>query len=318
MSGCICGTPGLDYAGPTEDCGVHGKTGRDAEMAQVYAARDAAEDRARAEKARADVASDRERIAWGLVDALEAKIERATRLVTAPYYSDGSVTLYHGDALDVLPTLAAATYRAVLLDPPYSMTPNAVRGRDDGAAGTSGAPMRLLSESAAHARRLLAPGGVAAFVCDWRRVPDVSYLVTLTGLRLATCVAWTRTTVGTGGLFRTAWDPILIASNGSPEAIDRAGIPNVVTANPPTARTHPYEKPVALWRHILDRLPAGTVLDPFAGSGASGEAALLAGRPWVGVEIDEAHCERTARRLALCAPNLPGALDEIPTTTTEP
>jgi DNA modification methylase len=212
------------------------------------------------------------------------------------YYRDEAVTLYHGDALEVLPDIADSSAVAMILDPPYSMVPNAVRGRDDGAAGTSGAPMRLLSETAMHTRRILQDGGVGAFLCDWRRVPDVSYLVTLTGLRIATCVAWTRTTVGTGGLFRGAWDPVLIASNGSPAAIDRAAIPNVVTVNPPTIRTHPYEKPPALWRHILDRMPAGVVVDPYAGSGASMAAALDSGKTWVGVEIDEGHCELIAMR----------------------
>jgi site-specific DNA-methyltransferase (adenine-specific) len=214
------------------------------------------------------------------------------------YYQDESVTLYHGDALEVLPTIPDATVAAVILDPPYSMLPNAVRGRDDGAAGASGAPMRLLSESALQTRRMLRPGGVAAVICDWRRIPDVSYLLTLTGLRLATCVAWTRTTVGTGGLFRSAWDPILIASNGSPDTVDRSAIPNVITANPPGSRCHPYEKPSAIWTHILERIPAGTVVDPFAGSGSSMRAALNGGRQWIGVEVDERYCEVITSRLA--------------------
>ena len=212
-----------------------------------------------------------------------------------PYYQDEHVTLWHGDALEILPTLPTATATAMILDPPYSMVPNAIRGRDDGAAGTSGAPMRLLSETARETRRILTDGGVAAFLCDWRRVPDVSYLITLTGLRLATCVAWTRTTVGTGGMFRGAWDPVLIASNGTPDVIDRAAIPNVITANPPTKRTHPYEKPPALWTHILQRVPPGLVIDPFAGSGASAVSAMTTGSRWIGVEIDETHCEAFAR-----------------------
>jgi hypothetical protein len=37
----------------------------------------------------------------------------------------------------------------------------------------------------------------------------VSYLAALTGLRIATCIAWTRSTIGTGGLLRSAWDPML-------------------------------------------------------------------------------------------------------------
>lgn len=215
----------------------------------------------------------------------------------APYHRDGPVTLYVGDALDVLPSITDASVGVVILDPPYSMVPNAVRGRDDGAAGTSGAPMMLLSEMARHARRVLVDGGIAPVICDWRRVPDVSYLVTLTGMRLATCVAWTRTTVGTGGLFRTAWDPVLIASNGTPTAVDRAAIPNTVMANPPTKRTHPYEKPPELWEHILRRVPPGVVLDPFAGSGASAVAALRTGHEWVGIEVDEGHAAKIVTRL---------------------
>ena len=38
-----------------------------------------------------------------------------------PYYADESVTLYHGDARDVLPTLDRGTVDLLLTDPPYGM-----------------------------------------------------------------------------------------------------------------------------------------------------------------------------------------------------
>jgi site-specific DNA-methyltransferase (adenine-specific) len=63
---------------------------------------------------------------------------------------------------------------------------------------------------------------------------------------------------------------------------------------------HPTEKPVPL----LDPLirygcpPGGTVLDPFAGSGPTGEAASMSGRCAVLIEADERYCEAIARRLA--------------------
>lgn len=216
-----------------------------------------------------------------------------------PYYASGAATLYFGDCLEILPLLPDDSASAVILDPPYAMSPVAVRGRDDGAAGASGAPMRLLSESLMHTRRILRKGGVAPIICDWRRVPDVSYMTTLAGLRLTTCIAWTRTTIGTGGMFRSASDPVLVAANGQPDVVDRAGIPNVIEVNPPRDRVHPYEKPPALWRHILQRIPTtATVVDPFAGSAASAVAAISLGFPWVGVEVDEAHCENIANRLS--------------------
>lgn len=37
------------------------------------------------------------------------------------YYSDDKVTLYHGDALEILPTLPAASVDAVIADPPYNI-----------------------------------------------------------------------------------------------------------------------------------------------------------------------------------------------------
>ena len=61
---------------------------------------------------------------------------------------------------------------------------------------------------------------------------------------------------------------------------------------PPNAtRTHPTEKPVDLMRHLVESVtrPGDLVLDPFAGSGSTGEACLRAGRRFWGCELDAAH-----------------------------
>ena len=42
--------------------------------------------------------------------------------MTDPYYQDEHVTLWHGDCLDVLPTLPDASVDAIVTDPPYSLT----------------------------------------------------------------------------------------------------------------------------------------------------------------------------------------------------
>lgn len=211
-----------------------------------------------------------------------------------PYYQDDAVTIYHGDALEILPQIDSATI--VALDPPYSMIPNAFAGQDDGAAGTSASPVRLLTETLRHTRRVLPDGGVAGLICDWRRLPDVSYLATLVGLRISTCVAWTRDTPGMGGLFRSAWDPMLVLSVGSPSIVDKAAVRNVIHANKPRGGDHPYEKPAALWAHLFARVPSGVVLDPFAGTGASLGAALATGHRAIGIEVEERYCEIAANR----------------------
>ena len=40
--------------------------------------------------------------------------------MSSPYYADESVTLYHGDCLDVLSSLADKSIDCVITDPPYS------------------------------------------------------------------------------------------------------------------------------------------------------------------------------------------------------
>jgi site-specific DNA-methyltransferase (adenine-specific) len=157
-----------------------------------------------------------------------------------------------------------------------------------------------MSRTLAGCQRALKPGGIIAIFVDWRRLPDVGYVASTCGLRPSACVAWVRRRPATGGLFRAAWDPILIVARGVPEAVDRAAVRNVVEteddvveADYPTKRTHPYGKPVKVFTHILARAckPGDLVLDPFAGSGASRVAALDLGLSWQGCDIDPKFAE---------------------------
>lgn len=73
----------------------------------------------------------------------------------------------------------------------------------------------------------------------------------------------------------------------------RCGLP------PPKAKTHPTEKPIGL----LTQLIAATtrrgdlVVDPFADSGSTGEAAVRLGRSFVGIELDREHARRGRARI---------------------
>lgn len=198
----------------------------------------------------------------------------------------------HADALTWLDAQPAGEATVVVFDPPYAVgTP--VRGREDGAAGSVFGPLSFMSRTLALSARALRPGGICMIFADWRRMADLGYVASTVGLRPATCVAWVRTRPGTGGLFRASWDPILIVARGVPDALDRAAIRNVIEANYPSKRRHPYEKPPEVFEHIFRRIcrPGDLVVDPFAGSGVSQRVALELGLCWRGCDIDPDYAE---------------------------
>jgi DNA modification methylase len=67
-----------------------------------------------------------------------------------------------------------------------------------------------------------------------------------------------------------------------------------------TRNHHPTVKPVALMRWLVRLVtpPGGLVLDPFAGSGSTGVAAMREGFPFLGIEREVAYVEIARRRIA--------------------
>jgi len=66
-----------------------------------------------------------------------------------------------------------------------------------------------------------------------------------------------------------------------------------------TNRLHPTEKPVELYKRIIELAtqPGDFVFDGYCGSGSSAEAAYLTGRNFLGYEIDKEYHRRILKRL---------------------
>lgn len=63
-------------------------------------------------------------------------------------------------------------------------------------------------------------------------------------------------------------------------------------------RLHPNQKPVTLLAKLLQKCPGGVVLDPFMGSGSTGEACIAVGRHFIGIEETPEFFEIAVRRLS--------------------
>ena len=71
----------------------------------------------------------------------------------------------------------------------------------------------------------------------------------------------------------------------------------------PETRYHPTQKPIEVMRWIIENYTnvGETILDPFLGSGTTGVAAMLTGRKFIGIELDETYFAIAEQRIAKAA-----------------
>jgi site-specific DNA-methyltransferase (adenine-specific) len=233
-----------------------------------------------------------------------------------PYYQDGSVTIYHGDARGLLPELVAD---ATITDPPYGQT--SIRW-DQWVSGwldlvpTSTlwmfGTLRMFMDHAADFRS-----------AGWKIAQDVVW-EKHNGANLS-ADRFSRVHEQAVQFYRGRWDEIYhetprtmdatrrtVRRKGRPPHWGEIGPSTYVSQDggPRLMRSvirvrsthgyaeHPTQKPVGILVPLIEFSipPGGIVLDPFAGSGSTLVAAKEAGRRAIGIEIEERYCEIAARR----------------------
>lgn len=224
----------------------------------------------------------------------------------------GEATLLLGDALEILPLLDSVDI--VLTDPPYSSG-----ARTDSERQVRGAMLRSMEDNdwfshdamttwgfnwfirAAFSslRQRLADGTHLYCFIDWRQTPNLYGMLEACGYRVNQCLVWNKSHFGMGTYWRNQHENIVFASAGMPADMLDRGMGSVLTcpAVSPAARQHPTEKPVALLSRIIAAVPGEVILDPFMGSGPTGEAAADEGRSFIGIEINPNHFETACRRI---------------------
>lgn len=239
--------------------------------------------------------------------------------MTAPYWSDGTVTLYHGDYADLLLELPQAD--CIVTDPPYGETslewdrwspgwPGLVYplSRSMWCFGSMRmflehagefAPWKLSQDivwekhngSGFHADRFKRVHEHAThwYRGDWA---DIYHVVPTTPDATARAVRRKQRPPHTGHIEASSY----VSEDGGPRLMR-----SVIAVPSMHGRAiHRTEKPVGIAAPLIEYAcpPGGLVIDFFAGSGSTLEAARMTGRRGIGIEISERDCELAARRLS--------------------
>ena len=243
-----------------------------------------------------------------------------------PYYADEHVTLYLGDARDVLPELAAGgpVADAAVCDPPYAQTPLDWDRWIDGWPSAVAASLPPVTSMWCFGTLRMFIDRHADFAMAWKLAEDAVW-EKHNGSGFGDDSRHFRVHESIVRYYRGPWVDVSLplarevvgaadkstrrqANGAAHRGEDRASsyvddglrLPRTVRKYPSVRGRgrNETEKPVGLVSELVCSLvPAGgTVLDPTSGSGTTGDAARQTGRRAVLIEKRESQCEIAARR----------------------
>jgi DNA modification methylase len=203
--------------------------------------------------------------------------------------------IINGDCTEVLKTIAAESVDFVLTDPPYFVRYKDRCGRtikNDSHPGT-------LLKAFDDVYRVLKPNSLCISFYGWQAIDAFMQAWKSAGFTPVGHIVWHKGYASNARFFRYCHEQAYVLAKGRPSlpAEPLSDVqPWIYSGN----RSHPTEKSVGILKPLIETFtkPGQVVLDPFAGSGSTLVAASLAGREYLGIELESKYCQLIERRLA--------------------
>ena len=220
----------------------------------------------------------------------------------------GSVTLYHGDMFDLVPTLPRLFVHAVITDPPYLLTSGGNtskqmkggifdpkvynnNGKIVGSAPRFDAWLPLIADLHTDLEVL--------FMCNDKNMREALSATHLAQLSLHNILVWDKGIKTPNRWFMKEVEFTIYAWKGTARPINNMGASQVQRIRAKVgSRFHPTEKPIELMQFYIEHVTdtGAVVLDPFMGSGSTLCACLASNRRGIGIEKDYTHFQKAVER----------------------
>lgn len=215
--------------------------------------------------------------------------------------NDENRGVYTGDCLTLLESIDANSVDAIITDPPYFLPAQHYATRKSFPRSLSDLSMLeyFYRDWLADSVRVLKPSGVFYIFCDGQSYP-VFFALIYPHVKSVRPLIWDKIISFNGFSWRHQHEIILFAQMADAPSIP-TGDGDIIRhrAVKVDERIHPAEKPVGLLITLMQKSLArnAIVLDPFAGSGSTGEAAILSGVHYLCFERDRQYAIDARERL---------------------
>lgn len=192
----------------------------------------------------------------------------------------------HGNCIDAMRSMPAASVDFILTDPPYITRYRDRHGRtvanDDNST--------WLDRSFAEMHRVLRPHAYAVSFYGWPKIDLFAAAWHRAGFRIGGHLVFRKRYTTKTALVKYQHEQAFLLVKGNPPP-PKSPPPDVLDWDYTGNRLHPTQKPLTVLKPLVRAFShrGQHVLDPFAGSGSTLIAASALGRHATGIELDAAH-----------------------------
>lgn len=203
--------------------------------------------------------------------------------------------IINGDCREALKAVASNSVDFTLTDPPYFVNYRDRNGRTVKNDRTPGTLLDVFHD----VYRVMKPNTLCVSFYGWQAADTFMAAWKAAGFTPVDHIVWRKQYSSSKRFLARTHEQAYVLAKGRPAAPANP-LSDVQDWHYSGNRFHPTEKDLRILKPLIQSLtrPGQTVLDPFAGSGSTLVAAALAGRNYIGVELEAPYCRLAERRIA--------------------